>query len=277
MSVVEDHARLRRGNLDESSDDAVHRRPWPRQRTVTLRNMPLRLDVIPAVSAAGITLRRALERSTNPPWRVLARRPRIRALSGRCRPGRRYPSPAVFDTLSDKLQHALGDLRGRGRLDEESVSKAMREIRLALLEADVNLQVVKDFVARVKERAVGEEVTKSLTPGQQVVKIVHEELTAIDGRRRLAARLRAARHDRDPARRPPGLGQDDGRRQARADAAQGGEDAGARRGRPPAPGRDRPARAARPPDPGPGLQRGAQGPGRGREAGRRAGAQDATS
>jgi signal recognition particle subunit SRP54 len=89
--------------------------------------------------------------------------------------------PAVFDTLSDKLQHALGDLRGRGRLDEESVSKAMREIRLALLEADVNLQVVKDFVARVKERAVGEEVTKSLTPGQQVVKIVHEELTEIMG------------------------------------------------------------------------------------------------
>jgi signal recognition particle subunit SRP54 len=87
----------------------------------------------------------------------------------------------VFDTLSDKLQHTLGDLRGRGRLDEESVSKAMREIRLALLEADVNLQVIKDFVARVKERAVGEEVTKSLTPGQQVVKIVHEELTETMG------------------------------------------------------------------------------------------------
>jgi signal recognition particle subunit SRP54 len=87
----------------------------------------------------------------------------------------------VFDTLSDKLQHALGDLRGRGRLDEESVSKAMREIRLALLEADVNLQVIKDFVARVSERAVGEEVTKSFTPGQQVVKIVHEELTATMG------------------------------------------------------------------------------------------------
>jgi len=87
----------------------------------------------------------------------------------------------VFDTLSDKLQHALGGLRGRGRLDEESISKAMREIRLALLEADVNLQVVKDFVARVKERAAGAEVTKSLTPGQEVVKIVHEELTAIMG------------------------------------------------------------------------------------------------
>jgi signal recognition particle subunit SRP54 len=87
----------------------------------------------------------------------------------------------VFDTLSDKLQRTLGDLRGRGRLDDESVSKAMREIRLALLEADVNLQVVKGFVARVKERAVGEDVTKSITPGQQVVKIVHEELTEVMG------------------------------------------------------------------------------------------------
>jgi signal recognition particle subunit SRP54 len=87
----------------------------------------------------------------------------------------------VFDTLSDKLQHALGDLRGRGRLDEESVSRAMREIRLALLEADVNLKVVRDFVARVRERALGDDVAKSLTPGQQVVKIVHEELTELMG------------------------------------------------------------------------------------------------
>jgi signal recognition particle subunit SRP54 len=94
---------------------------------------------------------------------------------------RAYTVRLVFDTLSDKLQHALGDLRGRGRLDEDSVSKAMREIRLALLEADVNLQVVKDFVGRVKERAVGEDVTKSITPGQQVVKIVHDELTAVMG------------------------------------------------------------------------------------------------
>src|SRR5881398_1779271 len=87
----------------------------------------------------------------------------------------------MFDTLGDKLQATLGDLRGRGRLDEETISRAMREIRLALLEADVNFQVVKDFVARVRERALGEEVTKSLTPGQQVVKIVHEELTATMG------------------------------------------------------------------------------------------------
>jgi len=87
----------------------------------------------------------------------------------------------VFDTLSDKLQHALADVRGRGRLDEESISRAMREIRLALLEADVNLKVVREFVAAVRERALGAEVTKSLTPGQQVVKIVHEQLTELMG------------------------------------------------------------------------------------------------
>jgi signal recognition particle subunit SRP54 len=87
----------------------------------------------------------------------------------------------MFDTLSDKLQAALGDLRGRGVLTEDDLSRAMREIRLALLEADVNFRVVKDFVARVKERSAGADVVKSLTPGQQVVKIVHEELTAIMG------------------------------------------------------------------------------------------------
>jgi signal recognition particle subunit SRP54 len=87
----------------------------------------------------------------------------------------------MFDTLSDKLQASLGDLRGHGKLSEENLSKAMREIRLALLEADVNFQVVKDFVARVRERAAGTEVTRSLTPGQEVVRIVHEELTAIMG------------------------------------------------------------------------------------------------
>jgi signal recognition particle subunit SRP54 len=87
----------------------------------------------------------------------------------------------VFDTLSDRLQGALGDLRKRGTLDEESISRAMREIRLALLEADVNLEVVKEFTARVRERALGQDVLKSVTPGQQVVKIVHEELTTLMG------------------------------------------------------------------------------------------------
>ncbi len=87
----------------------------------------------------------------------------------------------MFDTLSERLQGALGDLRKKGRLDEESVSRAMREIRLALLEADVNFKIVKQFVDTVRERAIGEDVTKSLTPGQQVVKIVHEELTELLG------------------------------------------------------------------------------------------------
>ncbi len=87
----------------------------------------------------------------------------------------------MFDTLSDRLQSALGGLTNRGRLDEEAISKAMREIRLALLEADVNFGVVKEFVAHVRERALGEDVLKSLTPGQQVVKIVHEELTELMG------------------------------------------------------------------------------------------------
>jgi signal recognition particle subunit SRP54 len=87
----------------------------------------------------------------------------------------------VFDTLSDKLQATLGDLRGRGRLAEEDVARAMREIRLALLEADVNLAVVREFVTKVKERALGADVAKSLTPGQHVVKVVHEELTALMG------------------------------------------------------------------------------------------------
>ncbi|HXZ56692.1 MAG TPA: signal recognition particle protein [Gaiellaceae bacterium] len=87
----------------------------------------------------------------------------------------------MFDTLSNRLQGALGDLRKRGRLDEEAISRAMREVRLALLEADVNFEVVKTFVAQVRERALGAEVTKSVTPGQQVVKIVHEELTALMG------------------------------------------------------------------------------------------------
>jgi signal recognition particle subunit SRP54 len=87
----------------------------------------------------------------------------------------------VFDTLADKLQAALGDVSGRKRLDEETIAKAMREIRLALLEADVNFKVVKQFTATVKERCLGVEVQRQLNPGQQVVKIVNEELTALMG------------------------------------------------------------------------------------------------
>jgi len=87
----------------------------------------------------------------------------------------------MLDGLSTKLQSILRALRGRGRLSEEDVAAACRDIRLALLEADVNFRVVRDFVGRIREKAVGGEVMESLTPGQQVVKIVHEELTALLG------------------------------------------------------------------------------------------------
>jgi signal recognition particle subunit SRP54 len=87
----------------------------------------------------------------------------------------------MFSNLADKLQNTLRQLRGKGKLNEKDVDAAMREIRLALLEADVNFKVVKDFVARVRERAVGHEVMSSLTPGQQVVKIVNEEMTRLMG------------------------------------------------------------------------------------------------
>ena len=87
----------------------------------------------------------------------------------------------MFDTLSERLQSALSDVRSRGTLTEDDINKAMRAIRLALLEADVNFQVVKRFTAAVKERALGADVLESLNPGQQVVKIVDEELTTLMG------------------------------------------------------------------------------------------------
>ena len=87
----------------------------------------------------------------------------------------------LFSGLADKLQGIFKNLRGRGRLSESDVNECMREIRLALLEADVNFKVVKDFVARVKVRSVGHEVLESLNPAQQVIKIVYEELTEMMG------------------------------------------------------------------------------------------------
>jgi signal recognition particle subunit SRP54 len=87
----------------------------------------------------------------------------------------------MFDALSDRLQAALDDVRSRGKLTEDDISKAMRQVRLALLEADVNFKVVKQFTEAVKERALGQDVLESLNPGQQVVKIVSEELTTVMG------------------------------------------------------------------------------------------------
>lgn len=100
----------------------------------------------------------------------------------------------MFGSLSDKLQDILGGIRGKGKLSESDVNTAMREIRMALLEADVNYKVVKDFTDSVKERSVGSEVMESLTPGQMVVKIVNEELTELMGEKE--SRLNP------PARRP---------------------------------------------------------------------------
>ena len=87
----------------------------------------------------------------------------------------------IFENLSEKLQNALNKLRGKGKLTEKDVDLVMREVKLALLESDVNFKVVKNFISSVKERAIGKEVMESLTPGQQVVKIVNEELTALMG------------------------------------------------------------------------------------------------
>ena len=87
----------------------------------------------------------------------------------------------MLETLSDRLQSALADVRSRGKLTEDDVAKAMRQVRLALLEADVNFQVVKEFTGRVGERAQGADVLQALNPGQQVVKLVGEELTALMG------------------------------------------------------------------------------------------------
>ncbi|MDZ4063964.1 MAG: signal recognition particle receptor subunit alpha, partial [Coriobacteriia bacterium] len=87
----------------------------------------------------------------------------------------------MFQNLADRLQSVFADLTGKGRLSEADVEAAMREIRLALLEADVNFKVVKEFVAAVRARSIGTEVTKSLTPGQTVIRIVLEELTGLLG------------------------------------------------------------------------------------------------
>src|ERR1700740_747300 len=87
----------------------------------------------------------------------------------------------MFSQLSDKLQDIFKDLRGHGTISETNINDALRQVRLALLEADVDFQVAKKFIARVKEKALGEEVLRSITPGQQIVKIFHAELTLLLG------------------------------------------------------------------------------------------------
>ena len=85
----------------------------------------------------------------------------------------------AFDSLTEKLQNVFKNLRSKGRLTEEDVKAALKEVKMALLEADVNFKVVKNFVKTVQERAVGQDVLNSLTPGQMVVKLVNEELVTL--------------------------------------------------------------------------------------------------
>src|ERR1700751_4313170 len=87
----------------------------------------------------------------------------------------------MFDSISSKLQNAFRNLRGLGKISEENVSEALREVRLALLEADVNFKVARDFIERVKTQAIGQEVVQSIQPGQQIIKIIHDELVNLLG------------------------------------------------------------------------------------------------
>src|SRR5438874_7330776 len=94
-----------------------------------------------------------------------------------------WSGPSVFESLTERLDQALKKLTGRGKLSEADVDAGLREVRLALLEADVNYKVVKDFVGSIRTRAVGAEVMDSLNPGQQLVKIVNEEMIDLLGER----------------------------------------------------------------------------------------------
>ena len=87
----------------------------------------------------------------------------------------------MFDSLSGKLQNVFKNLRGLGRISDSNVADSLREVRLALLDADVNFKVARDFVDRVKEKAVGQQVIQSIQPGQQVIKIIHDELVELLG------------------------------------------------------------------------------------------------
>ena len=154
----------------------------------------------------------------------------------------------MFESLSGRLGDVFDRLKRRGALREADVEAALRDIRVALLEADVALPVVKDFIAAIRERAVGQEVLKSVTPGQMVVKIVHDHLVELLGGEVERARPERAAAPRDPDGRPAGLGQDHHQRQARLSAAHEGAPArAAGLARRAAPGRPGAARRARGP------------------------------
>src|SRR5437870_2239646 len=95
----------------------------------------------------------------------------------------------MFDSLSSKLQNAFRNLRGLGKISEDNVADALRDVRMALLEADVNFKVARDFIERVKGKSLGAEVVQSVQPGQQIVKIIHDELVDLLGSQNAAANL----------------------------------------------------------------------------------------
>ena len=101
----------------------------------------------------------------------------------------------AFESLADKLQNVFKNLRGKGRLTEADVKAALKEVKMALLEADVSFKVVKQFISAVQERAVGEDVLGSLTPGQMVIKIVNEELIKLMGSETTEIQLKPASED----------------------------------------------------------------------------------
>ena len=120
----------------------------------------------------------------------------------------------MFDRLSERFDDLFRSLRGQGRITERNIDDTLRQIRRSLLEADVNFKVAKDFIQRVKEQALGQDVLKSLTPGQQLVKVVHRELVALLGGQPQPTQPRRAPPHRRHARWPAGRRQDDYGRQA---------------------------------------------------------------
>ena len=152
----------------------------------------------------------------------------------------------MFDTLQDRLAATFKNLRGKGRLSEADIDATAREIRIALLEADVNLSVVKDFIAAIKEQARATQLSGALNPAQQVIKIVNDELVAILGGETRVLRYRQATPDHDHARRSAGLGQDDTGRQTRVVAEGAGPLAAAGGSRPAAAECSEPAAGGRP-------------------------------
>ena len=146
----------------------------------------------------------------------------------------------MFDTLTERLGGVFQRLGRRGRLSEKDVTAALREVRMALLEADVNFKVARDLVAGIRERAVGAEVLESVTPAQQVIKIVNDQLVELLGTEAVPLETASQPAHRRDARGPAGVGQDHDGGQAgvgsegpRWDAAAGGRRyAAARRHRP---------------------------------------------